>query len=191
KMSPRALLVVSGSRSVRRVGNERDRPGPLDRRLQLALMERARPRDPARKDLPALGDERLQQLDVLPVDVLELLRAELADLAATDEELLATSGLPLAGTRSGPAASSRGGAHEGSPFSIIGGASCGTAGGIGAGGRGGRRAAFSRCLAADFAARFSSRSARTARCRRIWSDSFIRRSASTTTAGSAETWKYW
>src|SRR3954451_11314478 len=54
-------------------------------------MQRARAGDPARKDLPALRDELLQRLDVLVVDVLELLHAELAHALAAIEELLLTA----------------------------------------------------------------------------------------------------
>src|SRR5262245_33841840 len=42
-----------------------------------------------RQDLAALGRERPQQLDVLVVDVVDLVRAELADLAAPEEVALA------------------------------------------------------------------------------------------------------
>src|SRR5262249_9166452 len=89
--------------SVRRVRQERDRTRALDRRLELALMEGARAGDAPRKDLAALGDEALEQLDVLPVDVLELLRAELAALPRADEDLLARPALAAAAR--GPAAS--------------------------------------------------------------------------------------
>ncbi len=88
---------------VRGVRQQRDRTRALDRRLQLALVEGAGARDPPRKDLPALGDEALEELDVLPVDVLELLRAELADLAAANEELLPRSALGILAGRAAPA----------------------------------------------------------------------------------------
>src|SRR5262245_37186247 len=71
--------IASTTRSVRGVGQQSDRPGALDGRLELPLMERAGPRDAPRKDLAPLRDEPLEQLHVLPVDVLELFRAELAD----------------------------------------------------------------------------------------------------------------
>src|SRR5712691_6957882 len=73
------------------VGRERKHgrdAGALDRVLELALMQRARSGDTARKDLPPLRDELLQCLDVFVVDVLELLDAELADALAAKEELL-------------------------------------------------------------------------------------------------------
>jgi len=44
-------------------------------------------RDPARQDLGALRDELLQQLHVLVIDVVNLVRTELADLAATEKDL--------------------------------------------------------------------------------------------------------
>src|SRR3569832_128335 len=75
----------------RSVGCERDeryRTGTLDRVLELPLMQRARSGNAAGKNLAALGDELLQRLDVLVVDVLELLDAELADALAAVEELL-------------------------------------------------------------------------------------------------------
>src|SRR5262245_40286827 len=75
--------------SVGRVRQKGDRARALDRRLELALVQGAGPRNAARKDLAALGYERLEELDVLPVHVLELLGAEAADLAAPDEEFLA------------------------------------------------------------------------------------------------------
>jgi hypothetical protein len=45
---------------------------------------RAGARDAARQDLGALGHERHQQLRVLVVDVVDLVRAELADLARAE-----------------------------------------------------------------------------------------------------------
>src|SRR5882757_4655795 len=73
------------------IGRERKHgrdAGALDRVLELALVQRARSGDAARKNLAALGDELLQRLDVFVVDVLELLDAELADALAAKEELL-------------------------------------------------------------------------------------------------------
>src|SRR5579872_2610667 len=77
------------------LGHERDErnlPRALDRGLQLSLMHRARPGDPPRQDLAALGHEGTDQLHVLVVDVVDLVRAELADLAAA-EHRPALSGL--------------------------------------------------------------------------------------------------
>src|SRR5262245_61194945 len=70
---------------IRHVRNERDLPGPLDRGLQFALVHRAGARDATRQDLAALGDERSDQLHVLVVDVVDLVRAELAHLAAAEQ----------------------------------------------------------------------------------------------------------
>src|SRR5947209_6315862 len=89
---------VSVKQLVRGEGKQRGDARPLDGVLQLALMQRAGARDAARKDLPALGDELLQHLHVLVVDVLELLHAEFANAFAAIEELL------LPALRSGGAA---------------------------------------------------------------------------------------
>src|SRR5512137_1322923 len=67
-----------------RVGQQRQLPSPLDGRLELALVHRAHAGDAARQDLRALGHEGQQHLRVLVVDVVDLLRAELADLAAAE-----------------------------------------------------------------------------------------------------------
>src|SRR5205809_4292026 len=71
--------------SVRHIRNQRDLPRALDRRLELALVHRAGARDPPRQDLAALRHERRDQLDVLVVDVVDLVRAELADFAAAEQ----------------------------------------------------------------------------------------------------------
>src|SRR5471032_2690326 len=73
------------------VRNQRDLPGALDRRLQLALVLRAGSGNAPRQDLAALGHERPDELHVLVVDVVDLVRAELADLAATEHR----AALPL------------------------------------------------------------------------------------------------
>src|SRR5215471_6305557 len=186
--NPESRLLVGGVR------DQRDGPGALDRGLELALVERAGPRDPARQDLAALRDEGLQQLDVLPVHVLELLRAELADLAAPDEELLARGRLSVAVARGAPAAGARRHSPHDSLLSASAPIAAASSAGAGAaatacGGRGGRLACFLRIRSAILTERFCSSSARTARCRRTWSESFSRRSVSATSAGSAETWK--
>ena len=49
-------------------------------------MQRTGAGDPARLDLPALGQERRQQADVLVVDVVDLLGAELTDAPAPGEK---------------------------------------------------------------------------------------------------------
>src|SRR6476660_5925531 len=66
------------------VGDERDLPGALDRDLQLSLVHRARAGNPPRQNLAPLGHKGRQELDVLVVDVVDLVRAELADLAAPE-----------------------------------------------------------------------------------------------------------
>src|SRR3954466_7870563 len=70
---------------LRHVRDERDLARALDRRLQLALVLGAGARDPPRQDLAALGHERPDQLHVLVVDVVDLVRAELADLAPAEQ----------------------------------------------------------------------------------------------------------
>src|SRR5215468_2730799 len=101
-------------------------------------MERAGPGDPPREDLAPFGDEALEELDVLPVDVLELLRAELADLAPPDEKLLARAALAVASRRaaaSGRASGSATHSHDSLLSAATGSVVAGSAGG--AGGRGG------------------------------------------------------
>src|SRR5947209_17560787 len=71
--------------SIRHVRNQRDLARALDRGLQLALVHRAGARDAPRQDLAALGHERSDQLHVLVVDVVDLVRAELADLATAEQ----------------------------------------------------------------------------------------------------------
>src|SRR5689334_9720735 len=53
-------------------------------------MHRARPRDAPRQNLAALRHERPDQLHVLVVDVVDLVRAELADLAAAEQRAALT-----------------------------------------------------------------------------------------------------
>src|SRR5207244_194464 len=67
------------------VRHERNLPRTLDRRLQFSLVHRAGTRDAPRQNLPALGDERTDQLDVLIVDVVDLVRTELAHLSPAEE----------------------------------------------------------------------------------------------------------
>src|ERR1051325_9573351 len=83
---------------VSRERQQRDDARALDRALQLALMQRARAGDAARKNLAALGDELLERLHVFVVDVLDLLDAELADALAAVEELLLAALLSPRGT---------------------------------------------------------------------------------------------
>src|SRR4051812_5061526 len=70
---------------LRHVRDEGDLAGALDRRLQLALVLGAGAGNASRQDLAALGHERPDQLHVLVVDVVDLVRAELADLATAEQ----------------------------------------------------------------------------------------------------------
>src|SRR5690349_2285515 len=97
------------------VGDQRELARALDRRLQLPLMQRARPRDAARLDLAALRQERRQQADVLVIDVVDLLRAELADTTAAEEPAarpIAALALVVAPLRPAAAAASTFVAHR-------------------------------------------------------------------------------
>src|SRR5207237_98483 len=71
--------------SVRHIRNERDLTRALDGRLQLPLMHGAGTGDAPRQNLAALGHEGTEQLDVLIVDVVDLVRAELADFAPAEQ----------------------------------------------------------------------------------------------------------
>src|SRR5512134_736227 len=93
--SLRMTSMVNPRASVRDVRDQRELARALDRRLQLPLVRRARPGDPPRLDLAALRDERREQPDVLVVDVVDLLRAELADPAAAEEAAARLASLAL------------------------------------------------------------------------------------------------
>src|SRR5712671_1704719 len=71
------------------VRHQREIARPLDRHRELALVMGARSGDPRRDDLAVLTDEVLQQIDVLVVDPLDLLRGEAAELAALEKLLRA------------------------------------------------------------------------------------------------------
>jgi hypothetical protein len=60
------------------VGQQRQLAGALDGARDLHLVAPAGARDPARADLALLGDELAQRGDVLVVDLLDLVAAELA-----------------------------------------------------------------------------------------------------------------
>src|SRR4051812_30259893 len=96
---------------LRHIRDERDLAGALDRRLQLALVLGAGSGNAPRQDLAALGDERPDQLHVLVVDVVDLVRAELADLAAAEQRaalsLFLVAGLLVAGAAASAAAAPR------------------------------------------------------------------------------------
>src|SRR5262249_2506991 len=71
------------------VWQQRQEASALHRRRQLPLVMRARAGDARRDDLAVLADEVLQQVDVLVVDPLDLLRREAAELAALEQLLRA------------------------------------------------------------------------------------------------------
>src|SRR5436309_3269625 len=83
---------------LRREGEKGYVARPLDGQGQLALVLCAGPEHPPGKHLAALGDEGGQELHVLVVDVVDLVRAELADLAPAEEVALALV-LPPAAAR--------------------------------------------------------------------------------------------
>jgi len=60
------------------------RARPLDRVRDLTLMSRAAPGDPARDDLAALAHEASQPANVLVIDQVDLVDAELTDLAPAE-----------------------------------------------------------------------------------------------------------
>src|SRR5262249_33837119 len=76
----RTLRAPRQTSLVRHIWNQRQLTGPLDRRLQFALVHGTRSRNAPRQDLPALRHKRAQQLHVLVVDIVDFVRAEFADL---------------------------------------------------------------------------------------------------------------
>src|SRR5260370_38423908 len=66
---------------LRRVGQERDRAGALERRGQRPLVAGAGPGDAPREDLAPGADEAAKARDLLVVDVVDLLDAERAYLS--------------------------------------------------------------------------------------------------------------
>src|ERR1041385_6275421 len=70
---------------LRHVRDEGDLARAFDCRLQLALVLGAGAGNAPRQNLAALGHERPDQLHILVVDVVDLVRAELADLAAAEQ----------------------------------------------------------------------------------------------------------
>src|SRR5204863_10218508 len=59
----------SGCSLAHDVGEQTEKPRPLDRPRQLALLLRRHRGDAARHDLAALGDEALQQANLLVIDL--------------------------------------------------------------------------------------------------------------------------
>src|SRR5687768_8163415 len=72
------------------VRQQREVPRPLDRRRELALVERLGPRDAARNDLAGLGDVLLERGQILVVDLLHTFGRETAELATARERAVAT-----------------------------------------------------------------------------------------------------
>ena len=83
------------SDSVGRVRQQRKLSRAHDRNPQPALMLRARPGNPSRQHFASLRHEPAQQLDVLVVDVVDLVRAELADLSASEQAAPLTASLAV------------------------------------------------------------------------------------------------
>src|ERR1700757_3213833 len=80
------MTFIGMARSLRdHVGEERQEAGALDRLGELALLLGRHRRDAARHDLAALGDEALEQLHVLVVDLGRVRPGERAGLAAAEE----------------------------------------------------------------------------------------------------------
>src|SRR4051794_19168479 len=77
---PAALVAILAV--VADVGQQGDLARTLDRRGDLVLVAPARARDPPRADLAAIRDVLLQRRDVLVVDLVDLVAAEAAGLAA-------------------------------------------------------------------------------------------------------------
>src|SRR4051812_30600794 len=84
---------------LRGVRDQRQLTGTHDGGAQLALVHGTGARDATRQDLGALGNERHQQLRILVVDVVDLLSADLAPLAAAKHR----AALPVLALRSGGA----------------------------------------------------------------------------------------
>src|SRR5688572_10888315 len=74
------------------VRQQREVTRPLDRRRELALVERLGTRDAARNDLAGLGDVLLEDRQVLVVDLLHAFGGEPAELATARERTVAATG---------------------------------------------------------------------------------------------------
>src|SRR5690606_40871569 len=73
------------------VGQQREVTRALDSGAQLALVAGLGAGDARRDDLAVLADEVLQQIDVLVIDPLDLLRGEAAKLAALEQRAAAVA----------------------------------------------------------------------------------------------------
>src|SRR5262245_40417488 len=79
-----------------RVRNQRQEARALDRRGQLALVERTRAGQAGRRDLAVLADEVAQRVDILVVDLLDAGDRKAAEaLAAEQQRLLIALGLAV------------------------------------------------------------------------------------------------
>src|SRR5687767_11286191 len=81
------------------VRQQREVTRTLDRRRELALVERFRARNAARNDLAGLGDVLLQRAQILVVDLLHVFGGETAELATARERAVATAGTAATTTR--------------------------------------------------------------------------------------------
>src|SRR4051794_17721596 len=90
-----AALALVRAGTLADVRQQRELTRALDRAGDLVLVPAARARDTTRTDLPAVGDELPQQVDVLVVDELDLVAAVLAGLPAA----AASSGLAITSAR--------------------------------------------------------------------------------------------
>src|ERR1700730_3415275 len=81
------MIFMTGSspaRSFRRLGQQGHRARPTDRARELPLVPGTAPRDATRGDLAALRDGGAEPADVLVVDQVHSVDAELANLAAAE-----------------------------------------------------------------------------------------------------------
>src|SRR5690606_2923775 len=102
--SSRMICMFSFSRGSVVVGERQqgEEARALDRDLQLALVARLRARETGRDDLSVVGDEVLQQVDILVIDLLDLLGRETAELLALEQRCLRrTARLLVLGTTTG------------------------------------------------------------------------------------------
>src|SRR5829696_1804953 len=81
-VAPRAAALVAVLAVVADVRQQRDLARPLDRRGDLVLVPAAGARDAARADLAAVRHVLAQRRDVLVVDLIDLVAAVAAGLAA-------------------------------------------------------------------------------------------------------------
>src|SRR5437773_1071406 len=95
---------VHGCLLVGCVRDQRELARTHECRPELPLVHRTRARDAPRQNLGALGNERHQQLHVLVVDVVDLVRAELADLSTPEHRTALTAFLCRPSRRTAPAA---------------------------------------------------------------------------------------